>query len=85
MAVDPEFYVYRFGWPRPGRTDGAERGRTEGQTERWTEGRTERRTEGRTDGGTGGRQVGQKGGRQYNNFRQFSMKESRQDNDFHRC
>ena len=46
MAVDREFYVYRFGRPRPGRTDG----RADGDG---------RRTDGRTDGGrTGGRTEG---------------------------
>ena len=31
MAVDREFYVYRFGWPRTGRTGGrAEGGRADG-------------------------------------------------------
>ena len=30
MAVDREFYVYRFGRPRPGRTDGRADGRTAG-------------------------------------------------------
>ena len=43
MAVDREFYVYRFGRPRTGRTDG----------------RTGGRAGGRTDGGrTGGRAAG---------------------------
>ena len=56
MAVDREFYVYRFGRPRPGRTDG----RADGGG---------RKTDGRTDGRrTGGRRVGgradrRKGGR----------------------
>ena len=44
MAVDREFYVYRFGRPRTGRTDGRTGGRAEG---------------GRADGGrTGGRAAG---------------------------
>ena len=56
MAVDRKFYVYRFGRPRPRRTDG----RADGA------GRT---TDGRTDGGrmggrtAGGRTGGRKGGR----------------------
>ena len=45
MAVDREFYVYRFGRPRTGRTDGRTGGRAEG---------------GRADGGrtAGGRAAG---------------------------
>ena len=35
MAVDREFYVYRFGRPRPGRTDGRADGRrADGRTGR---------------------------------------------------
>ena len=56
MAVDREFYVYRFGRPRPGRTDG----RADGDGRR-TDGRTDGgRTGGRTEGGWAG---GRKGGR----------------------
>ena len=45
MAVDREFYVYRLGRPRTGRTDGRAGGRTAGG----------RRTD---DGRTGGRAAG---------------------------
>ena len=48
MAVDREFYVYRFGRPRPGWTDGRTGGRADG-------GRTDGRVDGRADGRTGGR------------------------------
>ena len=66
MAVDREFYVYRFGRPRPGRTDG----RADGDG---------RRTDGRTDGGrTGGRAGGRDDfERQYNDFHRFSQKASK--------
>ena len=40
MAVDREFYVYRFGRPRPGRTDGRAEGRIDGGR---ADGRADRR------------------------------------------
>ena len=70
MAVDREFYVYRFGRPRPGRADGGGR-RTDGRTDggRTDGGRKGGRTEGRTDGraeagrtGGGGRTEGARAG-----------------------
>ena len=48
MAVDREFYVYRFGRPRTGRTDG----RADGQR---ADGRT---TSGQADGRADGRKAG---------------------------
>ena len=59
MAVDQEFYVYRFGRPRPGRTDGRADGggrKTDGRTDgRRTGGR---RADGRADRRKGGRAAG---------------------------
>ena len=61
MAVDREFYVYRFGRPRPGRTDGRADGggrKTDGRTDgrrtggRRADGRADRRKGGRTGGRT---------------------------------
>ena len=83
MAVDREFYVYRFGRPRPGRTDGrtvADGGRTGGRTEG---GRADgRRADGRADGGrTGGRTEGGRAGGWAGGRDDFE----RQYNDFHRC
>ena len=65
MAVDREFYVYRFGRPRTGRTDGRADGR-----------RADGRTAGgeRADGRTGGRDDFE---RQYNDFHRFSQKASK--------
>ena len=57
MAVDREFYAYRFGRPRPGRTDGRAEGRTDGQTDGRVDGR-----KGRTAGMADGRK-GRTGGR----------------------
>ena len=77
MAVDREFYVYRFGRPRPGRTDGRtvpDGGRTGGRTEggradgRRADGRTEGRRDGRTEGGRADGRA-----QQYNDDHRFSM------------
>ena len=62
MAVDREFYVYRFGRPRPGRTDG----RADGSGRR-----TAGRADGKANGWAGGRADFE---RQYNDFHRFSQK-----------
>ena len=63
MAVDREFYVYRFGRPRPGRTDGrAAGGRPGGRPER-TGGRADGRASGRTGGRADVRMAGRTRGR----------------------
>ena len=64
MAVDWEFYVYRFGRPRPGRTDG----RADG---------ARRRTDGRTEGGRADGRRADDFERQYNDFHRFSQKTSK--------
>ena len=79
MAVDREFYVYRFGRPRTGRTDGRTGGRAEGGRAdggRTAGGRADGRTAGgrRADGRTGGRDDFE---RQYNDFHRFSQKASK--------
>ena len=65
MTVDREFYVYRFGRPWPGRTDGrAELPKAGRRADGW-----------RTGGRAGGRQG--RFERQYNDFHRFSQTTSK--------